>query len=253
MATTFVAQKYLSDNNEKLTKIQNEIKDIKDFQNNERRSKIDASLDPIESVISHMMEHGQGTFISDTKNRLTQIMDNNLAIKLHLEKDSDGICNQIGNIKFDSFMGRKNDKDIQIMIQQMKKWQEHYESYRLCCNVVMMIYAIFHAAGENKKLHTEELEKFANKTNKFISEKVTQLQKRLQQSHANAKGITNFESSELAYEALFDGCIENFQLHQQKLIQQLNQITTLTTTPIPFKAALLIENEKIQGGQFLLD
>ena len=150
-------------------------------------------------------------------------------------------------------MGRKNGKDTQIMIQQMKKWQEHYESYKLCCNVVMMIYAIFHAAGENKEFYAEELEKFVNKTDKFISEKVAQLQKRLQQSHANAKGITNFESSDLAYEALFDGCIENFQLHQQKLIQQLNQITTLTTTPIPFKAALLIENGKIQGGQFLLD
>ena len=139
------------------------------------------------------------------------------------------------------------------MIQQMKKWQEHYESYRLCCNVVMMIYAIFHAAGENKEFYAEELEKFINKTDKFISEKVAQLQKCLQQSHANAKGITNFESSDLAYEALFDGCIEGFKLHQQKLNKQLTQIATSVTELMPFKAILQIENGEIQGGQFLFD
>ena len=190
------------------------------------------------------------------KDRLKRCLDDNLSIKLHLEKDLGDTYNQMGNIKFDSFMGRNNDSDVQAMIKQMKKWQENYESYQLCCNVVMMTYAILYANSSNdktKEFYVDALKEFANDTNKFMSGKITQIQKYLRQAHENAKGITNFESSELAYEALFDGCIEGFKLHQQKLNKQLTQIATSVTEPMPFKAILQIENGEIQGGQFLLD
>lgn len=255
--STAVAQKHLADINEKLKEIQKSLDDIKDFLNNERRSKIEAAIDLVEQVSKHMAKYGQEIPDFDKfKNRLELCLHDNLPIKSHLEKDLDDTCNQIGNIKFDSFMGRNNDSDIQAMIKQMKKWQKNYESYQLCCNVVMMIYAIFYANSYNdktKEFYVDALKKFISDTNKFMSGKVTQIQKYLRQANENAKGITNFESSELAYEALFDGCIEGFKLHQQKLNKQLTQIATSVTEPMPFKAILQIENGEIQGGQFLLD
>lgn len=255
--STAVAQKHLADINEKLKEIQKSLDDIKGFLNNERRSKIETAIDLVEQVSKHMAKYGQEIpDFDEFKNRLELCLHDNLPIKSHLEKDLDDTCNQIGNIKFGSFMGRNNDSDIQTMIQQMKKWQENYESYQLCCNVVMMIYAIFYANSHNdktKEFYVDALKKFISDTNKFMSGKVTQIQKYLRQANENAKGITNFESSELAYEALFDGCIEGFKLNQQKLNKQLTQIATSVTEPMPFKVILQIENGEIQGGQFLLD
>lgn len=257
LASTAVAQKHLADINERLKEIQKAIDDIKDFLDNERRSKIDATVKLIEIISEHMTEYGQETPIFDeTKDRLKRRLDDNLAIKLHLETDLDNVCKQICDIKFDSFMGRNNSSDVQSMIKKMKNWQKNYESYQLCCNVVMMTYAILYANNTNeikKEFYANELKEFVRDTDKFISGKVTQIQKYLEQARKNARGITNFESSELAYEALFDRCIENFKLHQRELSQQLKQIATSTTTPMPFKATLLIEDGKIQGGQFLLD
>ena len=257
LASTVVAQKHLADINEKLHEIHESLDDIKDFLNNDRRSKIDATIKLIEQVSKHMAKYGQEIpDFDEFKDRLKRCLDDNLSIKLHLEKDLGDTYNQMGNIKFDSFMGRNNDSDVQAMIKQMKKWQENYESYQLCCNVVMMTYAILCANSYNdktKEFYVDALKEFANDTNKFMSGKVTQIQKYLRQAHKNAKGITNFESSELAYEALFDGCIEGFKLHQQKLNKQLTQIATSVTEPMPFKAILQIENGEIQGGQFLFD
>lgn len=257
LASTVVAQKHLADINEKLKEIQKNLDDIKGFLNNERRSKIEAAIKLVEQVSKHMAKYGQEVpDFDEFKDRLKRCLDDNRSIKIHLEKDLGDTYNQMNNIKFDSFMGRNNNSDVQALIKQMKKWQENYESYQLCCNVVMMTYAILYANSYNdktKEFYVDALKEFANDTNKFMSGKVTQIQKYLRQAHKNAKGITNFESSELAYEALFDGCIEGFKLHQQKLNKQLTQIATSVTEPMPFKAILQIENGEIQGGQFLFD
>ena len=138
----------------------------------------------------------------------------------------------------------------------MKEWDKYYESYQLCCNVVMMTYAILYTGNTNKinkEFYSNELKTFVSDTDKFISSRVTKIQEHLRQANKNAQGITNFESSTLAYEVLFNRCNEDFKLYQQELIQQLTRIATSATTPMPFKATLLIENGKIQGGQFLLD
>lgn len=257
LASTVVAQKHLADINEKLKEIQKNLDDIKGFLNNERRSKIEAAIKLVEQVSKHMAKYGQEVpDFDEFKDRLKRCLDDNLSIKIHLEKDLGDTYNQMNNIKFDSFMGRNNDSDVQALIKQMKKWQENYESYQLCCNVVMMVYAILYANSFNnasKEYYANALKEFVSDTDKFMNGKVTQIKKYLQQAYGKAKGVTNFESSELAYEALFDGCIEGFKLHQQKLNKQLTQIATSVTEPMPFKAILQIENGEIQGGQFLLD
>lgn len=257
LASTVVAQKHLADINEKLKEIQKGINEIRHFQEDERRSKIDTTIKLLKSVSEHMTVYEQETPIfNENKGRLQKGLDDNLAIKSHLEKDLHRIFEQICNIKFDSFMGRNNSSDVKSMIKRMKEWDKYYESYQLCCNVVMMTYAILYTGNANKinkEFYSNELKTFVSDTDKFISCRVTKIQEHLRQASKNAKGITNFDSSTLAYEALFHRCNEDFKYYQQELIQQLTQISASATAPMPFKATLLIENGKIQGGQFLFD
>ena len=257
LASTVVAQKHLADINEKLKEIQKGINEIRHFQEDERRSKIDTTIKLLKLVSEHMTVYGQETPIfNENKVRLQNGLDDNLAIKSHLEKDLNRVFEQICNIKFDSFIGRNNSSDAKSMIKEMKEWDKYYESYQLCCNVVMMMYAILYTGNTNKinkEFYSNELKTFVSDTDKFISSRVTKIQEHFRQANKNAQGITNFESSTLAYEVLFDRCNEDFKLYQQELIQQLTRIATSATTPMPFKAILLIENGKIQGGQFLLD
>lgn len=257
LASTVVAQKHLADINEKLKEIQKGINEIRHFQEDERRSKIDTTIKLLKSVSEHMTVYEQETPIfNENKGRLQKGLDDNLAIKSHLEKDLHRVFEQICNIKFDSFMGRNNSSDVKSMIKRMKEWDKYYESYQLCCNVVMMTYAILYTGNANKinkEFYSNELKTFVSDTDKFISCRVTKIQEHLRQASKNAKGITNFDSSTLAYEALFHRCNEDFKYYQQELIQQLTQISASATAPMPFKATLLIENGKIQGGQFLFD
>lgn len=257
LASTVVAQKHLADINEKLKEIQKGINEIRHFQEDERRSKIDTTVKLLKLVSEHLTVYGQETPIfNENKVRLQNGLDDNLAIKSHLEKDLHRVFEQICNIKFDSFIGRNNSSDVKSMIKKMKEWDKYYESYQLCCNVVMMTYAILYTGNANKinkEFYSNELKTFVSDTDKFISCRVTEIQEHLRQASKNAQGITNFESSTLAYEALFHRCNENFKYYQQELIQQLTQIATSAAAPMPFKATLLIENGKIQGGQFLFD
>ena len=257
LASTVVAQKHLADINEKLKEIQKGINEIRHFQEDERRSKIDTTVKLLKLVSEHMTVYGQETPIfNENKVRLQNGLDDNLAIKSHLEKDLHRVFEQICNIKFDSFIGRNNSSDVKSMIKKMKEWDKYYESYQLCCNVVMMTYAILYTGSTNKinkEFYSNELKTFVSDTDKFISCRVTKIQEHLRQASKNAKGITNFDSSTLAYEALFHRCNEDFKYYQQELIQQLTQISASATAPMPFKATLLIENGKIQGGQFLFD
>lgn len=257
LASTVVAQKHLADINEKLKEIQKGINEIRHFQEDERRSKIDTTIKLLKSVSEHMTVYEQETPIfNENKGRLQKGLDDNLAIKSHLEKDLHRVFEQICNIKFDSFMGRNNSSDVKSMIKRMKEWDKYYESYQLCCNIVMMTYAILYTGNANKinkEFYSNELKTFVSDTDKFISCRVTKIQEHLRQASKNAKGITNFDSSTLAYEALFHRCNEDFKYYQQELIQQLTQISASATAPMPFKATLLIENGKIQGGQFLFD
>ena len=257
LASTVVAQKHLADINEKLKEIQKGINEIRHFLEDERRSKIDTTIKLLKLVSEHMTGYGQETPIfNENKGRLQKGLDDNLAIKSHLEKDLHRVFEQICNIKFDSFMGMNNSGDVKSMIKRMKEWDKYYESYQLCCNVVMMTYAILYTGNANKinkEFYSNELKTFVSDTDKFISCRVTKIQEHLRQASKNAKGITNFDSSTLAYEALFHRCNEDFKYYQQELIQQLTQISASATAPMPFKATLLIENGKIQGGQFLFD
>lgn len=257
LASTVVAQKHLADINEKLKEIQKGINEIRHFLEDERRSKIDTTIKLLKLVREHMTGYGQKTPIfNENKGRLQKGLDDNLAIKSHLEKDLHRVFEQICNIKFDSFMGMNNSGDVKSMIKRMKEWDKYYESYQLCCNVVMMMYAILYMGNANKinkEFYSNELKTFVSDTDKFISCRVTKIQEHLRQASKNAKGITNFDSSTLAYEALFHRCNEDFKYYQQELIQQLTQISASATAPMPFKATLLIENGRIQGGQFLFD
>lgn len=257
LASTVVAQKHLADINEKLKEIQKGINEIRHFLEDERRSKIDTTIKLLKLVSEHMTGYGQKTPIfNENKGRLQKGLDDNLAIKSHLEKDLHRVFEQICNIKFDSFMGMNNSGDVKSMIKRMKEWDKYYESYQLCCNVVMMMYAILYMGNANKinkEFYSNELKTFVSDTDKFISCRVTKIQEHLRQASKNAKGITNFDSSTLAYEALFHRCNEDFKYYQQELIQQLTQISASATAPMPFKATLLIENGRIQGGQFLFD
>lgn len=233
LASTVVAQKHLADINEKLKEIQKGINEIRHFQEDERRSKIDTTVKLLKLVSEHMTVYEQETPIfNENKVRLQNGLDDNLAIKSHLEKDLHRVFEQICSIKFDSFIGRNNSSDVKSMI------------------------AILYTGNTNKinkEFYSNELKTFVSDTDKFISSRVTKIQEHLRQANKNAQGITNFESSTLAYEVLFNRCNEDFKLYQQELIQQLTRIATSATTPMPFKATLLIENGKIQGGQFLLD
>lgn len=257
LASTAVAQKHLADINERLKEIQKGINDIKHFQEDERRSKIDATIKLLKLVSEHMTVYGQETPIfNENKVRLQNALDDNLTIKSHLEKDLHRVFEQIYNIKFDSFIGMNNSGNVKSIIKKMKEWDKYYESYQLCCNVVMMTYTILYTSNTNKinkEFYSNELKTFVSDTDKFISWRVTKIQEYLKQASKNARGITNFKSSSLAYEALFNRCNEDFKLYQLELVQQLTQIVTSATTPMPFKATLLIKNGKIQGGQFLLD
>lgn len=165
LASTVVAQKHLADINEKLKEIQKNLDDIKGFLNNERRSKIEAAIKLVEQVSKHMAKYGQEVpDFDEFKDRLKRCLDDNRSIKIHLEKDLGDTYNQMNNIKFDSFMGRNNNSDVQALIKQMKKWQENYESYQLCCNVVMMTYAILYANSYNdktKEFYVDALKEFA--------------------------------------------------------------------------------------------
>ena len=59
LASTVVAQKHLADINEKLKEIQKGINEIRHFQEDERRSKIDATVKLLNLVIEHITVYGQ--------------------------------------------------------------------------------------------------------------------------------------------------------------------------------------------------
>ena len=179
LASTVVAQKHLADINEKLKEIQKGINEIRHFQEDERRSKIDTTIKLLKSVSEHMTVYGQETPIfNENKVRLQKGLDDNLVIKLHLEKDLHRVFEQICNIKFDSFIGMNNSGDVKSMVERMKEWDKYYESYQLCCNVVMMTYAILYTSNTNKinkEFYINELKTFVSDTDKFISWRVTKI------------------------------------------------------------------------------
>lgn len=252
LASTVVAQKHLADINEKLKEIQKDIDDIKNFLSDERSSQINSALKNIHFIMEQIK---LGNNIpKDIKDILKQQFEKNLSIQDHLQKDLQKSREKIIELKFDSFAGRNNQKDLQKLNSEIKLWEKHYQEYELCCNVIMMIFAILYFTSEDlddKNYFIQYTRNLKNESTKFLLDENIYLSKHLESAHHNSKGITNMGNTEMANEAFFKSRIENFSKYKVKMEKELALLSNLMIKKAPIKATLLIENGQVVGGQFI--
>lgn len=108
ITSTVVAQKHLADINSKLDNINNLLKQIENFQNNERESKIKGTIQYFEQVVGYVV--GGGT-VDSIRNQIESKECELLEIQTHLLKDIHNL-NLEKNLKGNDTFGTKDMENV---------------------------------------------------------------------------------------------------------------------------------------------
>lgn len=250
VASTVVAQQHLADINEKLKEIQKGIEDIKGFLSDERSSKITSAMNEIKFNSTYL---NQGKSIPDKGGLdiLIEKLNDNLAIKEHLESDLRKTKSEIQNIKFDSIMGIKNDKDLKQLHNKIQEWLKHYQEYKLCCNVILMAYGILYTLDKEKgQYYADKAEHLIQEVTEFCANLIPAIKEHLRFAQQNAKGKTNWGSTELAQEAFVEKNLTILEGLEAEIKKELHSTLSINELK-PIVLALQLENGKVTAGQIM--
>lgn len=250
VASTVVAQQHLADINEKLKEIQKGIEEIKVFLSDERSSKITAAMKEIKFNSKYL---NQGKTIPDKGGLdiLIDKLDDNLDIKEHLESDLRRTQSEIQNVKFDSFIGMKNDKDLKQLHNKIQEWLKHYQEYKLCCNVILMAYGILYTLDKEKgQYYADKAEHLIQEVTEFCANLIPVIKEHLRFAQQNAKGKTNWGSTELAQEAFVEKNLTILEGLEAEIKKELHSTLSINELK-PIVLALQLENGKVTAGQIM--
>ncbi|WGE33675.1 hypothetical protein NYR61_09370 [Actinobacillus genomosp. 1] len=199
LASTVVAQKHLADINEKLKDIQQGIDDIKEFLNNERTAKIESALDSACSEFEYIKE---GNSVPAQMMQVLLVKLSNIEdVEKHLEKEMQRNLQEVTKLKCDSLFGQSTQGELRKLTKELQNWYKSYQEYKVCCNVIMMIYSILRSNTQNKneqERYETKVYNLGKKSSEFINGTISELIKHLENACKNSKGITNLGTTDKA-------------------------------------------------------
>ncbi|AIZ79950.1 hypothetical protein [Actinobacillus equuli] len=252
LASTVVAQKHLADINEKLKDIQQGIDDINEFLNNERTAKLESALESACEEFEYIKEGNlvPAKMMKVLVDKLSNIED----VEKHLEKEMKRNLQKITKLKCDSLFGQNTQGELRKLTKELQNWYKSYREYKLCCNVIMMIYSIlrFNTRDKNEQERYEtKVYNLGKKASKFMNGTVSELIKHLESAYKNSKGITNFGNTDKANQVFFESRIQNLRDFRNEIIKDLEMLPLSIKGELPINVALRIENGKIIEGKFI--
>lgn len=168
IASAVVAQKHLADINEKLVEIKDGIEKIKEFQKNERRSKITGTVEYLQQVSPVVIS---GNASPHVRQQLEDFESNLSQIQHHLSQDVKDLSDYVNlsSKKFDLF-GRNGRQRIlrrqEDMSDILQQWWLCFTSRILACRLL----AYFPGECELAKARYAHLKNVADK---FLNEDVS--------------------------------------------------------------------------------
>lgn len=247
MLSTVVAQKHLADINEKLGEIQESVEEIKEFLNNDRKSKIYGMLEYIKFLIL-LIQQGK-SLPEQEKYSLAKKYPDFLGILKHLECDINEKLEKIKKVDhsryFDSASPRKNIREITDTLEGLFLWYQQTNS------ILLLIDGILHHQDSGEEIYIERskdrlkqskeyISSCNSKIDSIISSKVSQISPLFEKEITTKANKIQISNAQKKFSILCIKSINDFQKKHESLFPQgIKNIS------------LLIENGKITRGKFL--
>lgn len=240
LASILVAQKHLADINEKLDEINDNLKDIKEWLQEERKAKITSAYK--ESCRTYNYHLAKGEKISaEEENLLVNHLKDVQQVYDHIQSDLKKVCRNIQEC--DKIQSKK-------LLGLLKSFNSAYEELKLCCNAILSIYAIFFISSKEQK-NLSKMEDIRLETSNFLSEIVKNLKNHLDKKLKESESILNFDSTDLANRAFVYNRKFNFD---ENLSHSLDKIQKFTSSFLEDKSVdiyVSLENGQIKEAQFI--
>lgn len=190
LASTLVAQKHLADINEKLDEINNNLKDIKEWLQDERKAKITSAYKESCGVYNYHLVKGEKISAKE-ENLLVNHLKDVQQVYTHIQSDLRKVCENIK--KCDKIQSKK-------LLDLLKNYNSAYEELKLCCNAILSIYAIFFLSNK-EQINLEKMKGLQLETNSILTERTSVITQHLDSLLKESESIFNFNSTELANRA----------------------------------------------------
>lgn len=239
LASTLVAQKHLADISEKLDEINENIKDIKDWLVQERKSKITSAYKEACSVYKYLIP---GEKIALTEEN---VLGNHLAtiqsVYEHIKQDLVKFSNDIKGI---------NSIQPNKLLKSFKKYISAYEELKLCCNAILSIYAIFFLSSKDTK-NLSKMNDIKDEINDFLTQIGKDIEKNLQKKLNNSKSTFNFNSTDLANIALIQNRKFDFERNFSYSMDKMHKFSDSFLENKSMEIYVSLENKQIKEAYFL--
>lgn len=240
LVSTLVAQKHLADINEKLDEINDNLKDIKEWLQEERKAKITSAYK--ESCRTYNYHLAKGEKISaKEENLLVNHLKDVQQVYDHIQSDLKKVCRNIQEC--DKIQSKK-------LLGLLKSFNSAYEELKLCCNAILSIYAIFFISSKEQK-NLSKMEDIRLETGNFLSEIVNNLKNHLDKKLKESESILNFDSTDLANRAFVYNRKFNFD---ENLSHSLDKIQKFSSSFLEDKSVdiyVSLKNGQIKEAQFI--
>ena len=240
LASTLVAQKHLADINEKLDEINDNLKDIKEWLQEERKAKITSAYKESYRTYNYHLAKGEKISAKE-ENLLVNHLKDVQQVYDHIQSDLKKVCKNIQEC--DKIQSKK-------LLGLLKSFNSAYEELKLCCNAILSIYAIFFISSKEQK-NLSKMEDIRLETSNFLSEIVNNLKKHLDKKLKESESILNFDSTDLANRAFVYNRKFNFD---ENLSHSLDKIQKFSSSFLEDKSVdiyVSLENGKIKEAQFI--
>lgn len=249
-ASTVLAQKHLADISQKLDEIKLAIEQVSQFQQNERRAKIESAYQVCHFILGYIQNQNNIPDIEMIK--LQNFMTEILAIHEHLKKDLRDVSHKIQNVKFDTMLNRNNSKDLHNLNHNFVEFRKIFQEYCLSFDTIIMINTLLGYMSKNndKVLYYHDLNtKHLQESKNFMLTINSTIRKHIITIENTSKSITNFDSTDLANRAFFQSRLQELLIQKNFVEQKEEALNSLGNVSVK----VLIENGKIIEGELLLN
>lgn len=249
-ASTVLAQKHLADISQKLDEIKLAIEQVSQFQQNERRAKIESAYQVCHFILGYIQNQNNIPDIEMIK--LQNFMTEILAIHEHLKKDLRDVSHKIQNVKFDTMLNRNNSKDLHNLNHNFVEFRKIFQEYCLSSDTIIMINTLLGYMSKNndKVLYYHDLNtKHLQESKNFMLTINSTIRKHIITIENTSKSITNFDSTDLANRAFFQSRLQELLIQKNFVEQKEEALNSLGNVSVK----VLIENGKIIEGELLLN
>lgn len=239
LASTLVAQKHLADINEKLDEINNNLNDIKEHLQQERRAKITSAYKEAHKTYNYL---AKGEKIS---NQEEYVLSNHLT---HIQQAYDHIQNDLINIRDN--IKECNEIQSNKLFDLLKKYNFAYEELKLCCNAILSIYAIFFLSSKEQK-NLSKMKDIKLETSSFLTEIVNDVKNSLDRKLKESESIFNLNSTDLANRAFVYNRKFDFDANLSNSLDKIEKFSSSFLEDKSVDIYVSLENGQIKEAQFI--